>query len=76
MGRLYPQRDKNSMYKRGDLHIGDPYWYLGKVVMFNKYKDIVYTTADNITSKLYIIGYKKQVKQLIDDLNEVLKHLE
>lgn len=64
------------MYKKGDLHIGDPYWYLGKVVMFNEYRDIVYTITDQTSSKLYIIGYKKQVKQLIDDLNDVLKHLD
>ena len=64
------------MYKKGDLHIGDPYWYLGKVVTFNDYRDIVYTITDQTSGKLYIIGYKKQVKQLIDDLNDVLKHLE
>lgn len=64
------------MYKKGDLHIGDPYWYLGKVMMLNDYRDIVYTITDQTSGKLYIIGYKKQVKQLIDDLNDVLKHLE
>ncbi len=64
------------MYRKGDIHIGDPGWYLGKDVALNEYKEFVYITANNDTSKLYIIGYKKHVKQLIDDLTKILKELD
>lgn len=64
------------MYKKGDLHIGDPYWYLGKIAVFRKPHDIVYITTDSTTAKMYPIGYKEQVEQLVDDLSEVLRHLE
>lgn len=67
------------MYKKGDLHIGDPLYYQGKLEIMSpfglKQKDQVYIIIDQKEYNLYTIGYQEQVKQLIDDLNRILKQL-
>jgi len=66
------------MYRKGDIGIGDPWYYIGKYGIMKsfglKQKDQVFIKIDK-SSELYIIGYKKQVEALIQDLQLLLTHL-
>jgi hypothetical protein len=66
------------MYKKGNLKVGDPYYYIGKMDVLRKMgckPMIVAYIDDSVTGKPYTIGHKKDVKQLIVDLKKILKGL-
>ena len=62
------------MYKKGDIHLGDPDFH-GRVAVCMK-KEQTYLATGLIGCNLYVVGYKKQVKELIRDLTKLLPKLE
>ena len=66
------------MYKKGDLKVGDPYYYVGKMEVLRKIGCKSMTVAyidDFVKDKPYLIGRRNEVKQLIVDLKKILKGL-